>query len=97
MDILVTKNNKDEIKVILITPDTPYKEIKDEISLSEFHTFTYGRKSIDFNKMVCGVSRKFSALTEMLQEINKEGKLNQDQRNTFNDFKEAFDKFIDLF
>ena len=97
MDTLITTKKNGETKVLLITSETPYKEIQDEISLAESYTFVYGRECSDLRKKVFDMQGKFNNLTEMLQNINREGKLNEDQRKIFYEFKEHYDNFIKLF
>ena len=53
MDTLITTKKNGETKVLLITSETPYKEIQDEISLAESYTFVYGRECSDLRKKVC--------------------------------------------
>lgn len=97
MDILITKNKNGETKALLLSDKTEYHEIDHEIRDSESHQFCYCSKSRPVNNAIVYTSSNFNKLTEMLQQLNYEGKLNEEQRKIFNDFKEQFDKFIGMF
>lgn len=97
MDALITNKKNGETKVMLLSDETEYQEIDYAIRDSESHKFCYCSKSRPVNNAIVYTSSNFNKLTEMLQQLNHEGKLNEEQRKIFNDFKEQFDKLIKMF
>lgn len=97
MDALITNKKNGETKVMLLSDETEYQEIDYAIRDSESHQFCYCSKSRLVNNAIVNTSSNFNKLTEMLQQLNHEGKLNEEQRKIFNDFKEQFDKLIKMF
>ena len=97
MDALITNKKNGETKVMLLSDETEYQEIDYAIRDSESHQFCYCSKSRPVNNVIVYTSSNFNKLTEMLQQLNHEGKLNEEQRKIFNDFKEQFDKLIKMF
>jgi hypothetical protein len=96
MDAIVTTKNG-ETEVLLITPNTPYNEIQNAISSSDSYKFVHGDRSYDFNKKLFDMQGKFNNLTEMLKKISIEGKLDDEQRKIFFEFKDMYDNFMELF
>ena len=97
MDALITNKKNGETKVMLLSEETEYQEIDYAIRDSVSHQFCYCSKSRPVNNAIVYTSSNFNKLTEMLQQLNHEGKLNEEQRKIFNDFKEQFDKLIKMF
>lgn len=97
MDAIVTTKKNGETAVLLITPNTPYNEIQNEISLSTSYKFVYCNRSNDFNKKLFDMQGKFKNLTEMFKKASIEGKLDDEQRKTFYEFKDMYDNFMELF
>ena len=97
MDAIITNKKNGETKVMLLSDETEYQEIDYAIRDSESHQFCYCSKSRPVNNAIVNTSSNFNRLTEMLQQLNHEGKLNEEQRKIFNNFKEQFDKLIKMF
>ena len=97
MDAIVTKKKNGETEVLLITPNTPYNEIQNEISASDSYKFVYANRSNDLCKKLFDMQGKFNNLTEMFKKVSIEGKLDDEQRKTFYEFKDMYDEFMNLF